>query len=145
MAISTQKITPFLWFDNNAEEAANYYVGIFKNSKILSVNPVVTAFQLDGLEFAALNGGPTHKFSEAVSFVISCDGQEEVDYYRNAFTADGGQEGECGWLKDKYGVSWQVVPVQLMTAMGNPDRTKAQYAMEQMLKMKKIVIADLTA
>ncbi len=106
---------------------------------------MVTAFQLDGVEFAALNGGPNFTFSEAVSFVINCDGQEEVDYYRNALTANGGAESQCGWLKDKYGLSRQVVPVQLMTAMGNPDREKAQYAMEQMMKMKKIVITDLTA
>lgn len=144
------KITPFLWFNNNAEEATNFYVSIFKNSKLLSINRykdnrpgesgevLTTSFMIEGQEFAALSGGPLFQFTEAISFVINCETQEEIDYYWNALTANGGEESMCGWLKDKYGVSWQVVPVQLSGLLGNKDAAKAKRVMEAMLKMRKI-------
>lgn len=145
------KITPFLWFDNNAEEALNLYTSIFKNAKVHSVNrmgpdgPVMTAsFELEGQEFIALNGGPHFKFNEAVSFVVNCEGQEEVDYYWNKLT-EGGTESQCGWLKDKFGLSWQIVPTALPRLLGHKDGAKAQRAMQAMMKMKKIIIADLEA
>lgn len=149
-----QKITPFLWFDNQAEEAANFYVSIFKNSQIVTVarygeagpGPKGTAmtvvFQLDGQEFIALNGGPHFKFTEAVSFSVSCTTQEEVDEYWEKLSA-GGQEGQCGWLKDKFGLSWQVNPVILGQLLSSPDPQKAKRVMEAMLQMKKIDIAAL--
>jgi len=148
-----QKITPFLWFDNNAEEAANFYVSVFKNSKILSVSRygdagpgpkgavMVVSFQLDGQQFTALNGGPLFKFSEAFSFVVSCENQEEIDYYWNKLTSNGGQESQCGWLKDKFGFSWQIVPTALGKLMSDP--TKANRVMQSLLQMKKLDIATL--
>jgi predicted 3-demethylubiquinone-9 3-methyltransferase (glyoxalase superfamily) len=151
----TRKITTFLWFDNNAEEAANFYVSIFKNSKIVSISrysegapgPAGTAmtvnFELDGQEFIALNGGPQFKFTEAISLFVNCATQEEVDYFWSELTADGGQESRCGWLKDKFGLSWQIVPTALGELLGNKDRKKAQRAMQAMLKMKKIDIGEL--
>ena len=149
-----QKITPFLWFDGQAEEAMNFYVSVVPNSKILSVTrvgdagpgpkgSVLTAkFQLHGVEFAALNGGPQFKFTEAVSFVINCETQDEVDKYWNALSA-GGREDQCGWLKDKYGLSWQIVPIQLMRMLNDKDAQKAGRAMKAMMQMKKIVIKEL--
>jgi predicted 3-demethylubiquinone-9 3-methyltransferase (glyoxalase superfamily) len=149
-----QTITPFLWFDNQAEEAANFYTSVFKNSTMGKVlrygdagpgpkGSVLTAsFQLDGQEFIALNGGPQFKFTEAVSFVINCTNQEEVDYYWNKLT-EGGQESQCGWLKDKFGLSWQVVPVQLNQLLSDPNPGKAARAMQAMLQMKKIDIQKL--
>ena len=146
------KITPFLWFNMQAEEAMNFYVSIFKNSKIVSVSrygegmpipagTVMTAtFELDGQSFTALNGGPEFKFTEAISFYVSCETQSEVDDLWTKLTADGGEEGRCGWLKDKFGVSWQIVPAALGTALGNPDPEKAQRAMQAMLKMNKLDI-----
>jgi predicted 3-demethylubiquinone-9 3-methyltransferase (glyoxalase superfamily) len=151
----TQKITTFLWFDNKAEAAANFYVSIFKNSKIVSISrysegapgPAGTAmtvnFELDGQEFIALNGGPQFKFTEAISLFVNCATQEEVDYFWSELTADGGQESRCGWLKDKFGLSWQIVPTALGELLGNKDRKKAQRAMQAMLKMKKIDIGEL--
>lgn len=151
------KITPFLWFDTEAEEAANFYVSLFPNSKVTSVSrygaggpgpagSVMTiSFELDGLPVTALNGGPMYKFTEATSFSVSCDDQAEVDRFWNAFTANGGQEGPCAWLKDKFGFSWQIVPKALPRLLGNSDPKKSQAAMQAMLKMKKIVIADLEA
>lgn len=152
-----QKVTPFLWFDRQAEEAATLYTSVFKNAKINSTTrypasfpgdmagkAMTVAFELDGQEFAALNGGPMFKFTEATSFVINCEDQREVDYYWDALTADGGQEGMCGWLKDKFGLSWQVVPKalpRLLSAGG--DTAKAQRAMTAMMGMKKLVIAEL--
>lgn len=138
-----QKITPFLWFNNQAKEAAEFYCSLFKNSKILSASNLVVEFELDGMKISALNGGPQFKFTEAVSFLIHCDGQEEVDYFWNNLTADGGKESQCGWCKDKYGLSWQIVPQQFMNMMksGNPE--KSQKVMIAMLKMKKFIIADL--
>ena len=150
-----QSITPFLWFDNQAEEAMNFYLSIFKNSKQLAVarygavgpgpaGSVMTAsFELNGQEFVALNGGPAFKFAEAISFVINCDTQEEVDWYWNKLTSDGGQENVCGWLKDKFGLSWQVVPRILPKLITDKDAGRAQRATAAMMKMKKIIIADL--
>jgi len=149
-----QKITPFLWFDNNAEEAVNFYVSIFKDSKILSAarygdagpgpkGTLMTAnFLLDGQEFVALNGGPHFKFTEAISFVVNCDTQAEVDDFWEKLSA-GGSEGQCGWLKDKYGLSWQIVPTALPELLQSKDAGKAQRVMQAMLQMKKIDINKL--
>jgi predicted 3-demethylubiquinone-9 3-methyltransferase (glyoxalase superfamily) len=142
------KITPFLWFDNQAEEAMNFYVSVFPNSEALGVNRmgdtvITTNFRLNGQEFVALNGGPQFKFTEATSFVIDCASQDEVDYYWNKLTADGGEESQCGWLKDKFGLSWQVVPSRLMELLQDPDPGRANRAMQAMLQMKKIEIPKL--
>ncbi|MBI1729854.1 VOC family protein [Candidatus Acetothermia bacterium] len=137
-----QKITPFLWFDGNAEEAAKFYISIFKNSKIVSSNPMIVEFTLDGQEFMALNGGPKFKFTEAVSFFVSCKDQQEVDYYWEKLSA-GGAKGQCGWLKDKFGVSWQIIPKALGELMSGPDPEKSQRVMQAMLKMTKIDIEGL--
>lgn len=148
------KIKPFLWFDTQAEEAAKFYCSIFKSSKIVNVarygeagpgpkgSAMTVAFQLDGQEFIALNGGPHFKFTEAISFTVDCKTQEEVDEYWKKLT-EGGQESQCGWLKDKYGLSWQIVPTALGEMLSDPDRQKAKRAMEAMLKMKKIDIGEL--
>ena len=148
------KITPFLWFDTEAEEAAQLYVSLFKNSKILSVSrfgeempgpagKVMTVeFELDGLKIIALNGGPNYKFSEAISFSIECEDQAEVDYFWDRLS-EGGQPGPCGWLKDRYGLSWQVVPKVLPKLLGDPDREKGKRATAAMLKMGKLDIAEL--
>ncbi len=138
-------ITPFLWLDNNVPEAVAFYKSVFPNAKIETVNDFMATFELEGQRFNALNGGPKYKFNEAVSFFISVESQEEVDYFWNRLTADGGQEGNCGWLKDKFGLSWQVVPATLGRLLGAADRTKANRAMQAMLKMRKIIIADLEA
>ena len=153
-----KKITPFLWFDNQAEEAMNFYVSIFKNSKIVSVaryddesakasgrpaGSVMTAtFQLDGQDFIALNGGPEFEFTEAISFFVNCETQEEVDELWEKLTK-GGEEVQCGWLKDKYGISWQIVPTILGELMSDPDPVKAQRVTKAMLQMKKIDIKAL--
>lgn len=138
-----KKITPFLWFDTQAEEAMNYYVSIFKNSKVISSSPMSVQFELDGQEFFGLNAGPQFKFNEAVSFLVDCKDQAEVDYFWNKFTADGGEESMCGWCKDKFGLWWQIIPRQLSELMGDPDPEKSQRVVQAMLKMKKIVVADL--
>ncbi|MFZ2152530.1 MAG: VOC family protein [Microgenomates group bacterium] len=138
----SHKITPFLWFDNKAQEAAEYYVNIFDNSKIWERSPMVTTFELEGQRLMALNGGPQYKFSEAISMMVSCADQREVDYYWKRLTT-GGEESQCGWLKDKYGLSWQIVPTKLMELLGDKDPAKANRVMQAMLKMKKIIIADL--
>ena len=150
-----RKITPCLWFDGRAEEAAKFYVSVFKNSKITRVTrygdagpkpkgTVMTVdFELDGQEFWALNGGPEFKFSEAVSFTVNCKTQEEVDEFWTKLTADGGQEIECGWLKDKYGLAWQITPEVLTEMLGDPDPQKKDRVMAAMMKMKKIDIATL--
>ena len=147
-----QKITPFLWFNDNAEEAANFYVSVFPNSKITDIarmgegGPALTvAFTLYGEDFVGLNGGPTHTFTEAVSFVIDCESQEEIDRYWETLTADGGQPGDCGWLKDRFGLSWQVVPRRLPELLTDPDPGRAQRAMQAMMQMHKIDIATLEA
>ena len=138
-------ITPFLWFDNNVPQAVEFYKSVFPNSKIEAVNDFMASFELEGQRFNALNGGPKFKFNEAVSFFISVESQEQVDYFWNRLTADGGMEGNCGWLKDKFGLSWQVVPTALGRFLGDPDRTKANRAMQAMQRMRKIIIADLEA
>ena len=153
-----QKITPFLWFDNQAEEAVNFYTSIFENSKIESAarydeegskaagrpkgSVMTVAFQLAGQDFVALNGGPVFKFSEAVSFVVNCESQKEVDHFWEKLSA-GGEEVQCGWLKDKFGLSWQVVPTVLSEMLQDKDAQKAKRVMAAMLKMKKIDIAEL--
>jgi predicted 3-demethylubiquinone-9 3-methyltransferase (glyoxalase superfamily) len=149
-----QKITPFLWFDNNAEEAMNFYISVFKDSKILSVTrygeagpgpkgSVMTGkFQLEGQEFMALNGGPHFKFTEAISFVVNCETQEEVDEFWEKLV-EGGEESQCGWLKDKYGLSWQIVPTILVEMLQDKDPEKSQRVMKAMLQMIKIDIKTL--
>jgi predicted 3-demethylubiquinone-9 3-methyltransferase (glyoxalase superfamily) len=144
-----KKITPFLWFDTQAEEAMNLYVSIFKNSKILGVTPgpdgraMSVNFELEGQEFIGLNAGPQFKFNEAISLLVSCNTQAEVDELWEKLTADGGEEGNCGWLKDKYGLSWQIIPTVLSELLGDPDREKAGRSMQAMLQMKKIDIQGL--
>lgn len=153
-----QKITPFLWFDNTAEEAVNFYVSIFKNASIKSTtrynaesakasgqkdrSVMTIAFNLNGQDFTAINGGPIFKFTEAISFVVNCETQEEVDHYWNKLT-EGGNEVQCGWLKDKYGLSWQIVPKQLIQLLQDKDPQKSKKVMHAMLQMKKIDIKKL--
>jgi len=143
------RITPFLWFDNNAEEAVNFYVGIFPNSRILDAVPnhpgtspstarvITVAFELDGVRFTALNGGPHFQFNEAVSFVVHGSDQEEIDYYWERLTAEGGSEVQCGWLKDKFGLSWQVVPGDIGHLIRSPK------VMQALMQMKKLDLATL--
>jgi predicted 3-demethylubiquinone-9 3-methyltransferase (glyoxalase superfamily) len=145
-----QKITPFLWFDNQAEEAAKFYVSVFKDAKMGQVSRygdgmplpkgtvMTAAFEIEGQPFVALNGGPQFKFTEAVSFVVNCDTQKEIDYYWDKLTAGGGKEVQCGWLKDKYGLSWQIVPTVLPELVKKSGRV-----MEALLQMKKLDIAAL--
>jgi len=142
------RVTPFLWFDNSAEQAVDLYLSIFKNSRRLgefripdetggTPKVLTVAFELDGLKFTALNGGPMFKFNEAVSFVVRCDSQDEIDYYWSKLTADGGSESQCGWLKDKFGLSWQIVPARIAELLSHPK------AMQAMMGMKKLDIAEL--
>lgn len=150
------KITPCLWFDTQGEEAAEFYTSIFPNSRIVDVahygeagpreagTVMVVRFELDGQELVALNGGPEFTFDEAISFQIDCADQEEVDRYSEALT-DGGEQGPCGWVKDRFGLSWQVVPARLIELLGDPDEAKAQRAMAAMLEMRKIDIAAVEA
>ena len=144
-----KKITPFLWFDTQAEEAMNFYCSVFKNSKVLSVtlgpNGIAqsVSFELEGQEFIGLNAGPVFKFNEAVSFFVNCNTQEEVDALWTQLTADGGEPGNCGWLKDKYGLSWQIIPTTLGELLGDPDPEKAGRVLQAMLKMNKIEIEGL--
>jgi predicted 3-demethylubiquinone-9 3-methyltransferase (glyoxalase superfamily) len=144
-----KKITPFLWFDTQAEEAMNFYVSLFKNSKVKDVSrgpdgrAFTVSFELDGQEFMGLNAGPQFKFNEAVSMYVDCADQAEVDYFWNELTADSGEESMCGWCKDKYGLWWQIVPKQLGKLMGDPDPEKSQRVMDAMLKMQRIIVADL--
>ena len=149
------KITPFLWFDNNAEEAVQFYTSIFRNSKILQTSrypegapgpkgSVMTMkFELNGQEFIALNGGPHFKFNEAISFVVDCETQKEIDEYWEKLTSGGGKEVQCGWLKDKYGLSWQIVPAALGQLMADKDPKKAKRVTQAMLKMVKLDIEAL--
>ena len=137
MATIKQKITPFLWYDGQALEAAKFYGSIFKNSKINHSSPMMVTFELEGQKFMALNGGPQFKFTEAISLFVDCDSQEEVDDLWEKLSA-GGAESQCGWLKDKYGLSWQVVPSLLIKLMSDPDPEKAQRVMQAILKMTKI-------
>jgi predicted 3-demethylubiquinone-9 3-methyltransferase (glyoxalase superfamily) len=150
-----QKITPFLWFNQEAEEAANLYVSLFKDSKILSVSrygdagpgpkgsAMVVEFQLAGQRFQALNGGPNFKFTEAISLAVECDSQEEVDTLWSKLTANGGKESQCGWLKDRYGLSWQIIPSRFMEMMKDKDPKRTQRVMQEMMTMKKFDIARL--
>lgn len=150
-------IAPCLWFDNQAEEAANYYVSVFKNSKVTHVDhfsdegpdpdaPVVyVEFEINGQPFAALNGGPLFTFSEAISFIIECADQAELDFYWDTLINDGGEASQCGWLKDKFGVSWQVVPTVLNDMMRSSDRKRGGQAMRKMLSMQKLNIDELQA
>ena len=160
MSSRFQRITPFLWFNEEAEEAANYYVSVFENSRILNVtryddatasathrpaNSVMTvAFELDGQPFTALNGGPIFTFTPAVSLVVNCRTQEEVDHYWNALSKGGDPAAQqCGWLKDRFGLSWQVVPVQLIALLSADDSTKAQRVMQKVMTMKKLDLGVL--
>jgi predicted 3-demethylubiquinone-9 3-methyltransferase (glyoxalase superfamily) len=144
-----KKITPFLWFDDQAEEAMNFYTSIFKNSNVLGVTPgpngkaMSVNFELEGQEFIGLNAGPQFKFNEAISFFVRCNTQEEVDELWAKLTADGGEESMCGWLKDKYGLSWQIIPSGLDRMLSDPDPVKAQRAMQTMLQMRKIDIEKI--
>jgi predicted 3-demethylubiquinone-9 3-methyltransferase (glyoxalase superfamily) len=153
--MTMQKITPCLWFDTEGEEAAQFYTSVFPNSRIVEVTRYGSAgprdegtvmtvtFELDGQRFIALNGGPDFKFNEAISLEVDCETQDEVDSFWSALTADGGEEGPCGWLKDRYGVSWQIVPKVLTELISDPDQEKAQRVMAAMLTMKKIEVAEL--
>lgn len=154
MPTHLQRITPFLWFDHQAEDAANFYVSIFENSRIVSTtrygesgpgpkdSVMTVSFELDGQEFTALNGGPHFKFTEAVSFVVHCETQQEVDKFWNKLT-EGGQESQCGWLKDKFGLSWQVVPNALPKLLQDKDPARSKRVMAALLKMKKLDIDEL--
>jgi predicted 3-demethylubiquinone-9 3-methyltransferase (glyoxalase superfamily) len=153
--MSKHKITPFLWYDKEAEDAANFYVSIFKNSKINAVarypegsayeagSVMTVAFELDGQHFTAINGGPHFKFDEAISFTVDCDGQDEVDYYWERLRAGGGQESQCGWLKDKYGLSWQITPRRLIELSTSSDKAQNSRVFAAMMKMRKIDVAEL--
>jgi predicted 3-demethylubiquinone-9 3-methyltransferase (glyoxalase superfamily) len=154
-----QKISPFLWFDSQAEEAAKFYVGIFKNSKLGRItrydhdvaekigrpagSVMTVEFTLEGVEFVGLNGGPQFKFSEAISFSVNCESQEEIDYFWEKLSADGGSTGPCGWLKDKFGLSWQVSPTVLADMLADKDAAKSKRVMKAMMEMDKIDIAAL--
>jgi predicted 3-demethylubiquinone-9 3-methyltransferase (glyoxalase superfamily) len=154
-----QKITPFLWFDDQAEEAAKFYTSVFKNSKVGKItrygeaaekaagrpagSVMTVEFELEGQKFTALNGGPVFKFNESISFVVNCDTQKEVDYFWEKLTADGGQASQCGWLKDKFGLSWQVVPTVLIEMLHDEDSEQSERVMKAMLQMQKIDIKTL--
>jgi len=156
-----QKITPFLWFDNQAEEAAKFYTTVFKNSKVGRIlrydetsaktagrpagSVLTIEFEIGGQKFTALNGGPQFKFNESVSFVVNCETQNEVDYFWEKLTAGGGQESECGWLKDKFGLSWQITPIVLIDMLNDKDPKKAGQVMKAMMQMQKIEINKLKA
>jgi predicted 3-demethylubiquinone-9 3-methyltransferase (glyoxalase superfamily) len=140
---AVQKIAPFLWFNGQLEEAARFYVSVFPNSEIKWMNPMTGVFTLEGVEFMGLNGGPAHKFTPAISLFVKCKDQKEVDLYWNKFLEGGGREDNCGWLQDKWGLSWQIIPDALGRYLSDPDREKANRAMQAMLKMKKIIVADL--
>ena len=152
----SDKITPCLWFDARAEEAANYYCSIFKNSQVVETSyygeggpqpagtVLMVVFEIDGLKFQLLNGGSVDfHFNESISFSVSCEDQAEVDHYWERLTEDGGEPGPCGWLKDKYGLSWQIVPKQLLELLGDPDPKRAQAAMQCMMGQSKIVVAEV--
>jgi predicted 3-demethylubiquinone-9 3-methyltransferase (glyoxalase superfamily) len=154
MIVSTKKISPCLWFDNRIEEAVNFYISVFGGNILNSAcypagtpmpegSVMMITFRLQDEEFVALNGGPHFKFNEAVSFMVKCKDQAEVDKYWNALTADGGQESQCGWLKDRYGLSWQITPTALLTCNTDQDPAKAARAMQAMMTMKKIDIAAI--
>jgi len=135
------QIYPCLWFDGNAKEAADFYCSVFKDFKLLEENPMVVFFEINGYKIMALNGGPMFKFNEAVSLVVTCETQEEIDYYWEKLTADGGRESMCGWLKDKFGFSWQIVPTIIGKLMSDPEKSKR--VMQAIMGMKKLDIAML--
>lgn len=149
------KITPFLWFDGNAEEAVKLYTSLFKNSKIINIaywsegspfpagQVMMSTFELDGQQFHAFDAGPMFKFNESISMFVDCNSQDEVDHYWNLLTADGGHESRCGWLKDKFGMSWQIIPKALSNYLNDPDRARSARVMQAMMGMSKIIIADL--
>ena len=155
MPVTKQKITPFLWFDTQAEEAVQFYLSIFKDAKITATtrygeegpgpkgSVMTISFTLGGQEFVALNGGPNFKFNEAVSFVVNCDTQDEVDHYWEKLVAGGGRHIECGWLRDKYGLAWQIVPTLFWTLIDDPDPARVQRVMHTMMQMRKMDIAVL--
>ena len=160
MSLNTQRITPFLWFDDNAEQAVPYYVSIFDNSRILTTthytleaakasgrpagSVMTIAFELDGQEFTAINGGPVFKFNEAVSLVVHCRSQKEIDHYWNSLSKGGDPKAQqCGWLKDRFGLSWQIVPDQLLEMIADPDAEKGRRVFARMLEMKKIDLGEL--
>ena len=159
MPIAKHKITPCLWFDGEAEQAAEFYCSVFKNAKITQVSRypeagqethkkpagsvMVVAFELDGQPFTALNGGPQFKFDEAVSFQVFCETQDEIDYYWSRLTGNGGQEGPCGWLKDRFGLSWQVVPAAIPRMMSDPDTRRSARVMNAVMAMRKLDLAAL--
>jgi predicted 3-demethylubiquinone-9 3-methyltransferase (glyoxalase superfamily) len=162
MSAKIQRITPFLWFDSEAEEAANFYTSVFDNSRIVAVtrygksasqptgrppgSVMIVAFQLDGQDFTALNGGPMFKFNESVSFVVNCASQAEVDRYWDALGAGGDPKAQqCGWLKDRYGLSWQIVPTEAISMMTDPDTAKTERVMAEVMQMKKIDLKKLRA
>jgi predicted 3-demethylubiquinone-9 3-methyltransferase (glyoxalase superfamily) len=137
-------LMPCLWFDTQGQEAAAFYVSVFPNSHVVDSNPMVTTFELDGKRFMALNGGPMHAgFTESISFVVNCETQEEVDRYWETLTANGGEEGRCGWLKDRFGLSWQIVPAVLPTLLSDPERRDR--VTQAFMQMNKLVIAELEA
>lgn len=159
MTTRFQRITPFLWFDDQAEQAANFYVSLFENSRITHVarytkevaeraghqagDVMTVAFELDGQAFTAINGGPIFKFNESISLVVHCRSQQEVDHFWHGLTADGGAESQCGWLKDRYGLSWQIVPDELIALMTGPEQDKAARAMGAVMQMRKIDLEQI--
>ena len=136
-------ITPFLWFDTQAQEAMTFYTSIFMDSKVIASNPMTVQFELQGQRFMGLNAGPHYKFNEAVSFFVEVETQQEIDYYWERLTSGGGEPGRCGWLKDKFGLSWQVIPKTLPQMLGDKEPARAKRAMEAMLQMSKIDLAGL--
>ncbi len=142
LKLNGPRITPYLWYDNQAREAAAFYCTLFENSRILSDSDMIVEFELEGIQFIALNGGPQYKFTEAISFFVLCEDQAKVDYFWQAITTDGGEEGKCGWCKDKFGLSWQIVPMRFMEMMktGRPEQTQKVLAV--MMPMKKMIVEE---
>jgi predicted 3-demethylubiquinone-9 3-methyltransferase (glyoxalase superfamily) len=143
--MTTTTITPFLWLDNRVPEAVDFYTSVFPDAKVEMKSDFFAVFEIQGQRFYALNGGPKFKFNESISFFISVDTQDEVDYYWDKLISGGGEPSMCGWLKDRFGLSWQVIPRKLMELQASPDRAAAERSQNAMLKMRKIVIADLEA
>lgn len=141
--VSTPKIIPFLWFDNNAKDAIKFYTSVFKKSKVIQLHPMVSTFELEGQRFMALNGGSAFKFTEAISLFVTCDTQKEVDFYWKKLLSGGGKPDRCGWLKDQFGLSWQIVPSILGKFMSDPDPKKSERVMQAVLKMIKLDIKTL--
>ncbi len=137
-------VTPFLWFEGNMQQAVNFYLSVFERARLISMNPMSATFELQGQQLMALNAGPHHKFNEAISLFVACDDQAEVDYYWDRLSA-GGAEQQCGWIKDQFGLSWQVIPRALGRMLSDPDHARAHRVLQAMLGMQKIVIADLEA